>query len=189
MRSRVVSLALLYIKSTFSISLPSREELKKPKTLAKTLGIGLGILLLAADFGFIFVMMNLTMYDGLKSAGLQELMLLNAATTASVLVFCPRLYVGPLHVLHVEHRVGLSRPAFLLERVARGEDGSRLFYRGFSRHLHPRHCHGHLWNQGKAVLHVLRKRTHHQLCPSPSAHCYFLSHSPAAYERLEILSQ
>ena len=87
MRSRVASLAILYIKSTFSISLPSREELKKPKTLIKTLGIGLGILFLVADFSFIFVMMNLTMYDGLKSAGLQELMLLNAATTASVLVF------------------------------------------------------------------------------------------------------
>ena len=87
MRSRIASLALLYVKSTFSISLPSREELKKPKTLAKTLGIGLGIILLAADFGFIFVMMNLTMYDGLKAAGLQELMLLNAATTASALVF------------------------------------------------------------------------------------------------------
>ncbi|MHB0898141.1 MAG: putative ABC transporter permease subunit, partial [Spirochaetales bacterium] len=87
MRSRIASLALLYVKSTFSISLPSREELKKPKTLIKTLGIGLGILFLVADFSFIFVMMNLTMYDGLKSAGLQELMLLNAATTASVLVF------------------------------------------------------------------------------------------------------
>jgi ABC-2 type transport system permease protein len=87
MRSRAVSLAILYIKSSFSISLPKREELKKPKTLAKTIGIGLGIILLLADFAFIFVMMNLTMYDGLKPAGLQGLMLLNAATTASVLVF------------------------------------------------------------------------------------------------------
>ncbi|HWP69146.1 MAG TPA: hypothetical protein VN437_07580, partial [Rectinemataceae bacterium] len=87
MRSRIASLAILYIKSTFSITLPTRKELKKPKTLFKTIGIGIGILLLIADFSAIFVMMNLSMYDGLKPAGLQGLMLLNAATTASVLVF------------------------------------------------------------------------------------------------------
>ena len=87
MKSRVANLAILYIKSTFSISLPSSKELRKPKTIAKTIGIGLGIILLLADVGFIFVMMNLTMYEGLKPAGLQGLMLLNAATTASVLVF------------------------------------------------------------------------------------------------------
>lgn len=87
MRSRIVSLAILYIKSTFSLSLPSREELKKPKKLAKTIGIGIGIVLILADVGFMFVMMNMTMYDGLKPAGMQGLMLLNASITASVLVF------------------------------------------------------------------------------------------------------
>jgi len=87
MRSRIVSLALLYVKSTFSLSLPTRKELKKPKTLFKTIGIGIGILFLVADISVIFVMMNLSMYDGLKPAGLQGLMLLNAATTASILVF------------------------------------------------------------------------------------------------------
>lgn len=87
MKSPVVSLAMLYIKSSFSLSLPKREELKKPKTLVKTIAIGIGIIALIADFSFIFVMMNMTMYDGLKPAGLQGLMLLNAATTASVLVF------------------------------------------------------------------------------------------------------
>ncbi len=87
MRSRIASLALLYIKSTFSIALPTRKELKKPKTLLKTIGIGVGILFLVADFSVIFVMMNLSMYEGLKQAGLQGLMLLNAATTASVVVF------------------------------------------------------------------------------------------------------
>jgi len=30
MRSRAVSLAVLYIKSSFSVSLPKGEELKKP---------------------------------------------------------------------------------------------------------------------------------------------------------------
>ena len=87
MRSRIASLALLYIKSTFSIALPTRKELKKPKTLLKTIGIGIGILFLVADFSVIFVMMNLSMYEGLKPAGLQGLMLLNAATMASVMVF------------------------------------------------------------------------------------------------------
>ncbi|PKL05810.1 MAG: hypothetical protein CVV53_07550 [Spirochaetae bacterium HGW-Spirochaetae-9] len=87
MKLRAVSLAVLYIKSSFSISLPKREELKKPKTLAKTIAIGIGIVFLIADFSLIFVMMNLTMYDNLKPAGLQGLILLNAATTASVLVF------------------------------------------------------------------------------------------------------
>lgn len=87
MRSRIVSLAALYVKSSFSFSLPARQELKKPKTLAKTLGIGIGILLLVADFSIIFVMMDLAMYRGLKPAGLQGLMLLNAATIASAFVF------------------------------------------------------------------------------------------------------
>jgi ABC-2 type transport system permease protein len=87
MRSRIVSLALLYVKSTFSLSLPTRKELKKPKTLFKTIGIGIGILFLIADISVIFVMMNLSMYNGLKPAGMQGLMLLNAATTASILVF------------------------------------------------------------------------------------------------------
>lgn len=57
------------------------------KRIAKTVGIVLLGLLLAGDVGSIFVMMNLTMYEALKPAGLQGLLLLNAATTASALVF------------------------------------------------------------------------------------------------------
>jgi ABC-2 type transport system permease protein len=87
MKSRFASLAALYIKSTLSISLPSKMELRKPKTPLKTLGIGLGILFIVADLGFIFVMMNLSLYNGLKPVGMQGMMLLNAATMASVLVF------------------------------------------------------------------------------------------------------
>lgn len=87
MRPRFLSLALLHIRSTFAFSLPTREEFKKPKTILKTVGIAIGSLLLLADFGFLFVMMNLTMYEGLKPVGLQGMLLLNAASTASVLVF------------------------------------------------------------------------------------------------------
>ncbi len=87
MRPRFLSLALLHLRSTFAFSLPTREEMKKPKIVLKTVGIGVGSLLLLADVGFLFVMMNLTMYAGLKPIGLQGMLLLNAATTASVLVF------------------------------------------------------------------------------------------------------
>ena len=50
MKSRVLSLAILNIRSTFSISLPTRKELKQPKTLIKTIAIGIGILFLIAEF-------------------------------------------------------------------------------------------------------------------------------------------
>lgn len=87
MKSRLASLAGLYLKSTLNISIPPKEALKKPKTLLKTVGIGIGILLIIADLGLVFVMMNLSLYNGLKPIGMQGMMLLNAATTASVLVF------------------------------------------------------------------------------------------------------
>jgi len=87
MKSRLASLAGLYLKSTLNISIPPKEELKKPKTLLKTVGIGIGIVLIIADLGLVFVMMNLSLYNGLKPIGMQGMMLLNAATTASVLVF------------------------------------------------------------------------------------------------------
>lgn len=57
------------------------------KKVAKAIGMCLLVLLLAADIGSVFVMMNLTAYEALKPAGLQDLLLLNATTTASALVF------------------------------------------------------------------------------------------------------
>jgi ABC-2 type transport system permease protein len=56
------------------------------KKVAKTLGIALLAILLTADVGSIFVAMNLSMYEALKPAGLQGLLLLNASITASALV-------------------------------------------------------------------------------------------------------
>lgn len=87
MNTKLLKLAALYIKSTFAISLPSKSEWKKPKVLIKWIGIVLLTILVIADFSFIFVMMNLSLYQGLKPAGMQSMMLLNAATTSAVLVF------------------------------------------------------------------------------------------------------
>jgi ABC-2 type transport system permease protein len=84
------SLIRFYVLSLYA---PARSALRlrgpapSAKKIAKTIGIVLLAALLAADIGSIFVMMNLTMYAALKPAGLQALLLLNAATTASALVF------------------------------------------------------------------------------------------------------
>jgi ABC-2 type transport system permease protein len=87
MKARVLSLSILYLKSTFGFSFPTKAELKNPKKLAKIIGIALLVLLLLADFSVIFVMMNISLYDGLAGAGMQGLMLLNAATLATIMVF------------------------------------------------------------------------------------------------------
>ena len=84
------SLVRLYILSLYA---PARRsdgaKAAKPsaKKIAKTIGIAFLAVLLAGDIGSIFVAMNLTMYAALKPAGLQGLLLLNAATTASAFVF------------------------------------------------------------------------------------------------------
>ena len=87
MKPRVLSLAILNIRSTFSLNLPSRKDLKQPKTLIKTIAIGIGILLLAADFAFIFVMNSQAMYKAFKPAGLEDMMLLYTAISAALIVF------------------------------------------------------------------------------------------------------
>ena len=61
MRTRFTALVVMYLRNSFSFSLPSRAELKKPKVLLKTLGIGLGVLAILADLGSIFVLMDLGM--------------------------------------------------------------------------------------------------------------------------------
>jgi ABC-2 type transport system permease protein len=87
MRSRFTSLSITYAKTIFSVTLPQKSDLRNPKKLAKYFGIGLLALLVLSDFVFIFAMMNVSLYSALKPAGLQSLMLLNAATTAAMLVF------------------------------------------------------------------------------------------------------
>jgi len=82
------SLVRFYVLSLYA---PARRGAARAKSsaarFAKTAGILLLALFLVADIGSIFVMMNLGMYNALKPAGLQALMLLNAATTASAMVF------------------------------------------------------------------------------------------------------
>ena len=152
MRSRIASLALLYIKSTFSIALSTRKELKKPKTLLKTIGIGIGILFLVADFSVIFVMMNLSMYEGLKPAGLQGLDASQRRHHGLRHGFRPRFHDGPFHVLDVGHRIGLSGPPLYGEGAPGREDGSRLCLGGHGRHFPPGDSDDNLRNKGIAAL-------------------------------------
>ncbi|MCX7027248.1 MAG: hypothetical protein NT061_07175 [Spirochaetes bacterium] len=87
MRQRFASLVFLHLKSSFGFSLPTKAELRKPKTLLMTIGIGIGALAILADLGTVFTMLSLEMYKALAPAGLQSLILLNSATTAALLVF------------------------------------------------------------------------------------------------------
>lgn len=87
MNTRFPRLCALYLKSGFSFRMPAKEDWKKPKTVLKTLGIAILAALIVADLGFVFVMMNVSLYNGLKPAGMQEFVLLNAATMSAVMVF------------------------------------------------------------------------------------------------------
>ena len=85
-RSPFASLALIYLRSMFGFSVPTRAELRDPKKLAKTAGVVVLAIFLVADMGFLFGMTNMNLYRALKSAGLQELLLLNAASSSAVMV-------------------------------------------------------------------------------------------------------
>jgi ABC-2 type transport system permease protein len=87
MKSRFASLVILNIQSAFSLSLPSWQEFKKPKTLLKTIGIGVGAILLLADVGMVFVLNSQAMYKALKPVGLEQMLFLFTATMATVFIF------------------------------------------------------------------------------------------------------
>jgi len=87
MSSNFLSLVRLFLRSTFDFSLPSKSELKRPKTIAKTLGIVFLGLFLILDLGFVFVESSIAQYKILKPLGLQDLMLFNASTAAFIMVF------------------------------------------------------------------------------------------------------
>ena len=57
------------------------------KRIAKTVGIAALAIFVVADIGGIYGYMNWATYAALKSAGMQDLMLLNATITAALLVF------------------------------------------------------------------------------------------------------
>jgi hypothetical protein len=82
-----MALLTMNLKSLFSFHLPDKRELASPKVILRTFGWIVLALFLAADFGFMFAMMDIGMYDALAPLGMQSLMLLYAIVTASVLVF------------------------------------------------------------------------------------------------------
>ncbi len=79
------SLVLFYIRSVYGLS--SRKRERGLKGALKAIGIAALVLLVAADLAVLFFAMDLAMYEALKPAGLQGLLLLNTATTASLIVF------------------------------------------------------------------------------------------------------
>lgn len=105
MKAQFPSLVRFYVISTYGLrgnprggapSAPAREEGRagtpmkarsRAKAVAKTIGIAALAVLLAADIGGVFFAQNWAMYRALKTAGLQGLLILNATTTASLLVF------------------------------------------------------------------------------------------------------
>jgi hypothetical protein len=90
MNAPFLSLARFQILSVYA---PSRRGLEggagrpSAKKIAKAIGVVALVVLVVADLGLVFGMMNWSMYKALKPTGLQDLLLLNAAITASALVF------------------------------------------------------------------------------------------------------
>jgi len=82
-----MALLSLNLKSVFAIHLPEKKELASPKVLLKTFGWIVLAIFLVADFGFMFAMMDMGMYNALAPLGMQSFMLLYATVTSSVLVF------------------------------------------------------------------------------------------------------
>ena len=85
MRSPSASLARLYFKTIYGIK--PLSSYTRPRDRLKLAGIVLLSLVLLGDFGFIFVSSAIAQYDALKPQGLEGLLLLNAAMTASMIVF------------------------------------------------------------------------------------------------------
>lgn len=85
MTSPFPSLVLFYVRSVYGLS--SRKRERGLKGALKAIGIAVLVLLVAADLAVLFFAMDLAMYEALKPAGLQGLLLLNTATTASLIVF------------------------------------------------------------------------------------------------------
>lgn len=85
--SPFAALLRIHFKSVFAVRIPSRAELSSPKVVLKTFGWILIAILLTADLGFVFGMMDVGMYRGLAPLGMESFMLLNAIVTASVIVF------------------------------------------------------------------------------------------------------
>jgi ABC-2 type transport system permease protein len=82
-----MALLTLNLKSLFAIHLPEKKALASPKVLLKTFGWIVLAVFLVADFGFMFAMMDIGMYNALAPLGMQSFMLLYATVMSSVIVF------------------------------------------------------------------------------------------------------
>jgi len=101
------SLTGLYLKSFYN--LPSRGGAGKrdPKALLKIIGIAVLGVVVAVDFGFIFISINLGLYRGFATLGLQGLLILNAAVmvTALTLVIGFMTALSTYHLNDMENRL------------------------------------------------------------------------------------
>lgn len=80
------SLAALYIKSFYNLAgKKAPGEKRDPKALARVAGFIALAVLLVGNFGYLFVMINLGMYRGLSTIGLQGYLILNACVMATAL--------------------------------------------------------------------------------------------------------
>jgi ABC-2 type transport system permease protein len=95
MRAALPSVIRFYVLSTYGLrggaaSLKAKAAGQgrgvSAKQVAKTVGIGLLVLLVVADLVVLFFGSNYATYLALKPAGLQDLLLLNGATSATLLV-------------------------------------------------------------------------------------------------------
>lgn len=86
MTAPFMALLRISLKTVFSIRLPDRKELRTLKGIAKTLGWAVLALVLLADFGFLFTLMDISIHDALAPIGLQTFMLLYATVMATVIV-------------------------------------------------------------------------------------------------------
>lgn len=86
MRAPFASLVRLSVLTSYGLGGGAKAQ-RGPKAFLKKLGIGLLAFLVSADFIFLFAMTDIASYGALKPLGLQSLLLLNAAVSASLIVF------------------------------------------------------------------------------------------------------
>jgi ABC-2 type transport system permease protein len=81
-----LSLARLYIQSFYNLPTGKSPGMKRDrKSIRKAIAFGALMVLVVGDFGYLFVMVNLGMYKGLAMAGMQGILVLNAAIMATML--------------------------------------------------------------------------------------------------------
>jgi ABC-2 type transport system permease protein len=81
-----LSLTGLYLKSFYNLPGKAAKGTKfEPKAALKVLGIGLLVILVVGQMGFLFGASNLATYEALAPLGLQGIVLLNVAVIATIL--------------------------------------------------------------------------------------------------------